>query len=66
MKVTLNGQSKEFSNSSRLNDIVQQFCQNSNRIIAEVNGEIVKSARWPETEIKEGDTIELVNFVGGG
>lgn len=66
MKVKLNGQDKELSNIKSLNDIIQAFCKNSRSVIAEVNGEIIKSPRWDTTAVKDGDSIELVNFVGGG
>jgi len=66
VKITLNGQDKEFSDSQNLNDIISQFCKDTQRVIAEVNGEIVRGPQWTDTEIKDGDAIELVNFVGGG
>ena len=69
MKITINGQIKEFSSSASLKDVIAQFCKDQrslNRIITELNGDIVKSAQWPETQVKDGDTVELVNFVGGG
>ena len=66
MKVTLNGQPKEISGSATLKNLVEQFCKDSSRIITELNGDIVKFTQWPDTQVKDGDTIELVNFVGGG
>lgn len=66
MKITLNGQPKEFAAETSLQNIVEQFCRNSTRIIAEVNGNIIRSPLWKSTSIREGDTIELVSFVGGG
>ena len=66
MKITLNGQEKQLSSPFNLQSLVKQFCQNANRIIAEVNGRIVKSAEWDQTSIHDGDVIELVSFVGGG
>lgn len=66
MRVTLNGQTKEFPSSAQLHDIIRQFCQDTSPVIAEVNGDIVKRALWKEIQIKDGDAIELVSFVGGG
>ncbi len=66
MKITINGQSKELNDRSSLHEIITQFSKDCSRVIAEVNGEIVKSPVWPSTTIKDGDTIELVTFVGGG
>ena len=66
MKVLLNGKEKEFAQLKNLKDLVSQFCRDHHHVIAEVNGEIIKCPSWDQTTIKDGDTVELVNFVGGG
>ena len=66
MKIMVNGKSREYDNSQSLKDVITSVCQDSSKVIAEVNGTIVKSPQWPETTIKDGDSIELVSFVGGG
>lgn len=66
MTITVNGKLQEFPGQPSLHDIVQQFCESSRRVIAELNGEIVRDPRWDEIVIRDGDTLELVSFVGGG
>ncbi len=66
MKILLNGQKKQVTNSASLKDIVKEFCKDSQHIVAELNGAIVKSHLWPKQTLKEGDKLELVSFVGGG
>ncbi len=66
MKITINGQEKEFTSSVNLKKVIEQFCKDSQHVIAEVNGTIIKSQVWPEKNLSNGDTVELVNFVGGG
>lgn len=36
------------------------------RIAVERNGDIVSKARYGETVLEDGDSIEVVSFVGGG
>ncbi|OQA33136.1 MAG: Sulfur carrier protein ThiS [Betaproteobacteria bacterium ADurb.Bin341] len=36
------------------------------RVVVELNGAIVKRPQWGETMLREGDTVEIVCFVGGG
>ena len=36
------------------------------RVAVERNGQIVPRAAFTETEIEEGDRLEVVGFVGGG
>ena len=66
MKITLNGQVKELPNTPNLGSIVDRFCKNNAPVIAELNGEIIQNSRWGETALNDGDSVELVSFVGGG
>ena len=36
------------------------------RIAVERNGDIVPKAQYGETILKDGDSVEVVSFVGGG
>lgn len=36
------------------------------RVAVEKNGDIVPKAQYDETILKDGDTVEVVSFVGGG
>lgn len=36
------------------------------RIAVECNGDIVFKSNYDETVIKDGDSLEVVSFVGGG
>ena len=36
------------------------------RIAVEINCEIVPKSKYGETVLKDGDTVEVVSFVGGG
>lgn len=66
MKITLNGKTRELTDALNLENVIGEFCTDKNPVIAELNGKIIKNPRWKETLIKEGDTVELVSFVGGG
>ncbi len=36
------------------------------RIAVEINGEIVPKSKYETTLLGDGDTVEVVSFVGGG
>ena len=36
------------------------------RIAVEYNGSIVPKAQYEQTVLEDGDTVEVVSFVGGG
>ena len=38
----------------------------ADRVAIELNRDIVPRDRWAETQLKEGDRLEIVHFVGGG
>lgn len=65
MNINLNGKTIE-SQSATLMDLVRESNVNPSSLIAEVNLEIIRQEDWDSFKIKEGDHIELLNFVGGG
>ena len=36
------------------------------RVAVELNGEVLRQAQHPEVRLRDGDTLEVVTFVGGG
>ncbi|OGX28511.1 MAG: thiamine biosynthesis protein ThiS [Omnitrophica WOR_2 bacterium RIFCSPHIGHO2_01_FULL_52_10] len=66
MHIMINGQKKKIFAAQNLREIVGQFSSNPAALIAEVNGTIVKKTQWDAVSVNDGDTIELVSFVGGG
>lgn len=67
MQVQINGEPREFSDTSlRLRELVEQLSLAPQRIAIEVNRQIVRRADWEQTEIQDGDRVEIVHFVGGG
>lgn len=66
MKLNINGHDKDMPATTNIADLIKQLCKNPKHIIAEVNGQIVPNSTWAQTNLKEGDSIELVAFVGGG
>ena len=66
MHIILNGQKKEIFPPQNLREVIGRFSPSPAVLIAEVNGAIVKKNQWDEIRVNDGDTIELVSFVGGG
>ncbi len=65
MKITLNGSSVN-TESSDLAALVKTQGLDSSSLVIEHNLNVVKQASWATTPVRDGDTIELLNFVGGG
>lgn len=65
MVITLNGIMKELTKSVPVNDLLQEHRINQNNCIVEINGEVINPNEYHK-EIKEGDVVELIRFIGGG
>ena len=66
MRLKINGDEKQFDNVSTLADLVQHLAMKADRVAVELNREIVPRTTWPATNLKDGDELEIVHFVGGG
>jgi len=66
MKITLNGDPHEVAGPLTLSALLEQLKIDSRRVAVEHNLTVVKRAEYDLTQIREGDEIEIVNFVGGG
>ncbi|MFY4844435.1 sulfur carrier protein ThiS [Aliarcobacter butzleri] len=66
MKIIINGENKEFTDNLTLSDIIKNLQVENKVMAAAVNMNIVKKQDWNSFIPKENDSIELLNFVGGG
>jgi thiamine biosynthesis protein ThiS len=66
LRVQVNGEIRELPEHSTLDELVRELALAPERLAIELNREVVRRAAWPETEMREGDTVEIVHFVGGG
>jgi thiamine biosynthesis protein ThiS len=66
MKLQINGDFLEFSSPLTLAGLVEQLGMKQDRVAVELNREIVPRDRWQQTNLAEGDRLEIVHFVGGG
>ena len=66
MKITVNGKEVELQNSKTVSDFVLERKVTGRMFVIEKNLKIIPKEDYDKEEIKEGDVIELVGFVGGG
>ena len=66
MKLTLNGELFDTSKAETIQDLLDELGIESVRVAVEVNLTIVKKADYTAFKLKDGDNVEIVNFVGGG
>jgi len=66
MKIMLNGEPKELESSLSLQQLLDHLQILSGRVACEVNLKIIKRAFYASTFLKEGDTVEIIQAIGGG
>lgn len=64
MKV--NGKDIELKENKTLADFLKDNNYNTNRIVIELNGEIVSKDKYNTVNLKDTDVMEVLTFVGGG
>ena len=66
IEVIVNGEPLRLPAGSSLPDLVAHLGLAPERVAIERNRDIVPRNRWPETVLADGDSLEIVHFVGGG
>ena len=66
MHLFINGNGQEFAAPLSLAELIEQLGMKSDRVAVELNREIASRSQWPQTQLKDGDRLEIVHFVGGG
>jgi len=66
MILTINGEPRDFPDSLTLAALIAQLGMKADRVAVELNLEIVQRGNWEATQLKNGDKLEIVHFVGGG
>ncbi len=66
MTIRLNGDPHEIPGPLSVSALLAQLEIDSRRVAVELNLDVVKKAAYDSSVIKDGDEVEIVNFVGGG
>jgi len=66
IQVTLNGKRVELDGVRTVADLLRARGLDPRLVAVEHNGEIVPRDRYEERELRDGDVLEVVHFVGGG
>jgi len=64
MKV--NGKDMKFKENKNILSLLNDFEISKDRVVVEVNFDILEEEDFEKYILKEEDVIELINFVGGG
>lgn len=65
MLVTVNGREQEIATQT-LHSLILSLDLDPSVVVAELNGAVIPGAEFTSTDLHDGDTLELLSFVGGG
>jgi sulfur carrier protein len=66
INLQVNGEPRQCVPHTLLPALLEQMGMNPRLVAVEYNGEILHRQFWKDTEIQEGDRLEIVTIVGGG
>ncbi len=66
MRIKLNGDPYDLAGPVTVSELLARLGIDGRRVAVELNLVILKRAVFDQATIKEGDEVEIVNFVGGG
>lgn len=66
MQLNVNGQNRELAEGATVAQLIEELALDPRTLAVERNRELVPRAQHSQTQLKEGDRVEVVTLVGGG
>ncbi|HET9066407.1 MAG TPA: sulfur carrier protein ThiS [Gemmatimonadales bacterium] len=66
MQLTINGAPRTVRDAESVEQLLAELELDPRAVVVELNREIVRRPALAATAIRDGDTVEIVHFVGGG
>jgi sulfur carrier protein len=66
LQLTVNGDPRSVPGPATLADLLAHLRLDARMVVVELNREIVRRQFLSDRQLKDGDSVELVHFVGGG
>ena len=64
--VKINGEDKSIPQNISILKLIEMYKLNKDRVVIELNKNILKKDQYGKITIKSSDEVEIVTFVGGG
>ena len=66
IKITVNGKQMQVISKFPLKSLITKLKMPLNKIAIELNKKIIDKKKISKIQLKKGDKIEIVHFIGGG
>jgi thiamine biosynthesis protein ThiS len=64
--IQLNGEEYAIDGDPGLPELLERLKMRRGRVAVEINHAVIPRAQYDTVRLKPGDTVEVINFVGGG
>ena len=66
MRLTVNGEPRQLTAPLTLSELIESLGLDRRKVAVERNAAIVSRSLYEQTDLTDGDQIEIVHFIGGG
>lgn len=66
IKIHVNGEARSWRSGATVADLLRELDIKTERVAVELNLEILDRATFGQRQIKDGDRVEIMSFIGGG
>ncbi len=66
MQLTINGESRTLDPVDTVDAMLRELGLDPRSVVVELNRAIIRRADIAASPVRDGDTVEIVHFVGGG
>jgi len=66
LEITVNGEPRRVPAPATVFDLLHHLSLDPRTVVVELNRKIVRRPQLGDTLLSDGDSVELVHFVGGG
>ena len=66
IKIFINGDLKKIPQETNIVSVLESLNISTKHIAIEINENLVFRSDWQETNLKDGDKVEIVKAIGGG
>lgn len=64
--IHVNGQARTWRSGATVADLLQDLDIRTERVAVELNLEILDQATFDQRQLRNGDRVEILGFIGGG
>jgi len=66
IRINVNGEARECGPGLTIAQLLAELGLHPRMVVVEHNREILDRGKYTDVEVRDGDVLELVHFVGGG